>query len=279
MLNLKRNPEEVKEEVKEKETVETPAAEAAAEATSEAATGAEETKEDDSEIGCMSDKLEFIAPIDNELKRDITPYTKEDGTTDKKDTAFICGYAFKALVDMDVPDCGTTERFKKVAMDFADINGVKHVKAGEVFYLTPFETGNMLTEKRFNLKVTGGAPEHACTLAVSKKNTVGATQATTAEPVPRVVLRLAGKGSMKDMDRITAIKAITKLQEDGTQKKVGEVQPGFEKWAPLAATTTRTTGGTRPAGVGRKSEGTKAPKWDTTAKQFQELLRAKGKNA
>ena len=83
---------------------------------------------------------------------------------------------------------------------------------------------------------------------------------------------------MKDMDRITVIKAITKLQEDGTQKKVGEVQPGFEKWAPLAATTTRTTGGTRPAGVGRKSEGVKAPKWDTTARQFQELLRAKGKN-
>lgn len=277
MLNLKRNvePEEVKEEVKEKETVETPVAEAAGEEVA----GAEETKEDDSEIGYMSDKLEFIAPIDNELKRDITPYTKEDGTTDKKDTAFICGYAFKALVDMDVPDCGTTERFKKVAMDYADINGVKHVKAGEVFYLTPFETGSMLTEQRFNLKVTGGAPEYACTLAVSKKNTVGATQATTAEPVPRVVLRLAGKGSMKDMDRITAIKAITKLQEDGTQKKVGEVQPGFEKWAPLAATTTRTTGGTRPSGVGRKSEGVKAPKWDTTARQFQELLRAKGKNA
>ena len=274
MLNLKRNPDEVKEtEVKEEAVAEAPVA-------AEAATEAEEaTTADAGVIGSMSDKIEFIAPIDNELKRDITPYTKEDGTTDKKDTAFICGYAFKALVDMDVPECGTTEKFKKDAMDYADINGVKHVKAGDVFYLTPFETGSLLTEERFNLKVNGGAPEHACTLAVSKKNTAGAAQATTVKEVPRVVLRLAGKGSMKDMDRITAIKAITKLQEDGTQKKVGEVQPGFEKWAPLAATTTRTAGGSRPSGVGRRSEGTKAPKWDTTARQFQELLRAKGKNA
>lgn len=228
----------------------------------------------DDTIGSMSDKVAFVAPLGNPLRDDVTSTKGEDGVVNKTTTPFIVGYRMKALADLVVPDCGTTDNFKKNYMDFADINGVKEVKAGETFDLTPFEMAVMAARKEFNKRFTGG--EVAAMCCFSKKDFPGGKAKDGAEvtvkEIPRAVLRLA-EGSIKDMQYVLVCEKEMQMDADGKQKKVGKVNPGFEKWAPLCKATQRTVGGARAASKGAANA---KPTYDPMAAQFMAILRQKG---
>jgi hypothetical protein len=225
----------------------------------------------DETIGSLSDKIAFVAPLGNPLRDDVTKVVV-DGKETQKRTPFIVGYRMKALVDLVVPDCGTTDKFKKDYMDFNDINGKKAVKAGETFDLTPFEMAVLAADKRVNKKFTGGDRIAQCCWA-KKELQGGKADGVTVKSMPRAMLRLA-EGSIKDYNIIHVLEASTELDETGKQKKVGTINPGFEKWAPLCKATVRTAGG-------RSAAATKSgkPVYDASASSFMAILKSKGYQA
>lgn len=239
---------------------------AVAEATAPA--GAEEVANDT--VGTLSAKIAFVAPLGNPLKDDVTIIKGKDGQENKKVTPFIVGYRLKALEDIDVPECGTTDNFKKDYMDYADINGKKHVAAGETFDVTPFEMAVLAADPRVNRTFSGG--ERVAICCWSKKEFTGSkTGDVTVKAVPRAVLRLT-EGSIKDYNYIEVCSKTVEMDESGKQRKVGHINPGFEKWAPLCKASARTAGG-RTAGA-RSSK----PIYDPNAANFMSLLRTKGFN-
>ena len=248
--------------------VEAPVAEEAQAPVAQAADVVDET------VNSMSDKVAFVAPLGNPLRDDVTSTKGEDGTTKKTITPFIVGYRMKALADLVVPDCGTTDNFKKNYMDYADINGKKEVKAGETFDLTPFEMAVLASQKEFNKQFTGGDVRAMC--CFSRKDFPGGKAKDGAEvtvkEIPRAVLRLA-EGSIKDMQYVLVCEKEMQMTEDGKQKRVGKVNPGFEKWAPLCKATQRTVGGARAASKGAANA---KPTYDPMAAQFMAILRQKG---
>jgi hypothetical protein len=240
--------EETKEEVKAQAPVE----------------GAESVSDDT--VGSLSDKIAFIAPLGNPLRDDVTPI-KVDGKDDRKVTPFIVGYRMKALVDMEVPDCGTTDEFKKNYMDFNDINGKKFVKAGEEFDITPFEMAVLAARKEVNKRFSGGDRVAICTWA--KKDLQGGKSGdVTVKSMPRAQLRLA-EGSIKDYNIINVCEKSIEIDEAGNQKKVGTINPGFEKWAPLCKATTRKA-------VGRAAAKSGKPVYDAAAAGFMAILKSRG---
>lgn len=238
---------------------------AVAEATAPA--GAEEVANET--VGTLSEKIAFVAPLGNPLKDDVTIIKDKDGQEIKKVTPFIVGYRMKALEEMDVPDCGTTDNFKKDYMDYADINGTKHVAAGETFDVTPFEMAVMAADPRINRTFSGGERVGIC--CWSKKEFTGSKSGdVTVKNVPRAVLRLT-EGSIKDFNYIEVCSKTVEMDESGKQRKVGHINPGFEKWAPLCKTSARTGGRT----AGARSN---KPIYDPNAANFMSLLRTKGFN-
>jgi hypothetical protein len=251
------------------------AAEAAAPAAVEApAAEAAPTGVADDTVGTLSDKIAFVAPLGNPLRDDVTTVKdKTTGAEEKKTTPFIVGYRFRALVDLDVPECGTTDKFKKDYMDYADINGTKHVPAGETFDLTPFEMAVLAARKEVNRTFSGGEATAVC--AFSKKemqNKVGDASNVTVREFPRAVLRLS-EGSIKDYPYVEVCTKTMETAEDGTQRKKGVINPGFEKWAPLCKTTPRTTTARSGAAAGDK---TKKNLYDQGAANFMQILQSKG---
>lgn len=221
---------------------------------------------EDSIYGSMSAQVAFVQPLGNPLRIDVTK--KGDGPDDVQKTSFIVGYRFKALTDIDVPDCGTTEAFKKDYMNYdeAQLNNTKHVKAGETFDLTPFETALMGSWPEFNKMFTGEGRAVVCAYAKPKIQ----EGAGTVNEIPRAVLRLAStQGSIKDFGILDVCEKKMVAGEDGKETKVGIIKEGFEKWAPLCARSQRKSARATAGGV-------KKATYDKNAKSFLELLKSRG---
>lgn len=201
-----------------------------AKAEAEAMVNAEPIAQDG--LGAKSGAIEFIAPLGDPSKPDITidPKTKEKTTTH-----FIVGYRFKALEDLVVPECGLGDDARKNLMSFADKNGTKAVKAGDEFDLTRFETGLLLAPAEYNGRISGGGK---CFTVVygslkSRDNIV------TTDEIPTVSLR-AESGSIKDYNFIDVLTADPETNNEGKViRKHRTIVPGFEKWAPLCKETIR----------------------------------------
>lgn len=197
----------------------------------EAAVEATTPKYDETVLGSKSDTLAFVAPLGDPSHPDTTT----DKVTGKKTvTPYIVGYRFKALADIEVPECGLDADARKNLMSFKDKNGKKVVKAGETFDLTRFETGLLLASLEFNGRVTGEGKGFTAVYqknAVhSKKGTLGETSAATE--IPTVALK-SDDGSIKDYKIIEVLSYTKNTLDNGTVRKNRTINPGFEKFEAL----------------------------------------------
>lgn len=195
--------------------------------------------------GSARGDLSFVCPLGDPSNPDTTRVKLPDGGEDKKVTSTIVGYKFRVNKDMKVPECGTNEGFKNDPMNYKEM-GWREAKAGEIVALTPFETALLLSQPQFNGGCDGGEKPVSCVYQTKSLKTKAGQVATAsaAAAMPRVSLR-ATTGSIKDFD-IEDVLTFTKQEVNGVTRKIRTIKPGFEKWAPLAATAVRkTTGGSR----------------------------------
>lgn len=200
-----------------------------------------EVSKDGVRFGSARGDLAFLQPLGNPADPDTTRIDLDDGTKGKKVTSTIVGYKFKVLKDMMVPDCGTTEDMKKDLMCFVDPNKWVPAKAGDIIKLTPFETALLLSQPQFNGGCDGGEKPVICVYQnraiKTKKGEVSKVSAMNRSP--RVSLRAAAaNGSIKDFD-IEDVLTYEKVTINGVVRKKCTLKEGFEKWAPLAASTVR----------------------------------------
>lgn len=229
-LNLNKQPEKKTDVKEEKVVAEAPATE-----------GAEVT------YGTACGDLAFVCPLGNPANPDSTRTKLPDGTVDVKTTSTIVGYKFKLLKDMDIPNCGTNDGFIKDPMNFEKIDWKAH-KAGDVVALTPFETAYLLSQPQFNGSCTGGEIPVSCVyLNKAIQGKQGLATVSAAASTPRVSLR-AANGSIKSHAIEDVLTYVLEKQENGVNRKIKTIKPGFEKWAPLAKNNVRkATGGSRKA--------------------------------
>lgn len=220
-----------------------------------------------------SGTLEFIRPIGNPARIDRT--TKEDKETGEKSqlfTSFIVGYEYKVLEDMEVPDCGLDERFKTDAMNFVNKDGKRAVKAGEIIRLTPFENALLLSPIQFNGKATGGKYPVTCIYQISQTRTKDGQLAKASEvnKVPRVAVKLIGKGSLKDIKIVDCLTVTTIPGPAGFVRKEKVIVEGFEKWNVLCTKTEP-----RTKGAGRTGAGSNKSKVNPHAQAFLKIVAGK----
>lgn len=244
-LNSKKLTEEVVKTTEVKETA-TPVVEE---------TVAPATKEN-VEYGTARGDLAFVCPLGDPSNPDTTRVKLPGGGEDKKVTPTIVGYKFKVGKDMKVPECGTTEGFKNDPMNYKEV-AWRDAKAGEIIALTPFETALLLSQPQFNGGCEGGEKPVSCVYQTKSLKTKSGQvpTASAAAAMPRVSLR-ATVGSIKDFD-IEEVLTFTKQEVNGVIRKMRTIKPGFEKWAPLAATAVRKPAGSKesvdPRAVANKS--------------------------
>ena len=234
----------------------------------EAAAVATAPKYEDGVLCSMSDKIAFISPLGDPSR----PDTVKDKDGKVTSTPYIVGYRFKALADIEVPECGLDSDARKNLMSFIpeNKNNTKQVKAGEEFLLTRFETGLLLAKPEFNCKVTGGGKEF--TLAIQSKVVKSKTgdlgKASSATSLPTVALR-ADTGSLKDY-KIEEVLSYTEVTgANGTKTKQRVINPGYEKWEPYCHA---------PAPKARRSSGGSASsktKRNASAEAFLALVAKK----
>lgn len=246
-LSTKKHPEAAKVAQETKTQVEKTQAEAVATAPAY----------DESIFGSKSDTIAFVAPLGDPSHPDTTK--DKDGNTSV--TPYIVGYRFKALADIEVPECGLDEDARKNLMSFKDKNGKKVVKAGETFDLTRFETGLLLAAPEFNGRLTGEGKTftavYQSNAVTSKNGTLGTSSASTE--IPTVALK-AESGSIKDykiIEVLTYESRTIKMGSNGkpVTRKDRKIIPGFEKWEPLCivqATRTRKEGSSAPKNIRNK---------------------------
>lgn len=226
---------------------------------------------DNPNLGILSDKVAFVQPLGNPLRDDTTTVTV-NGESVKKVTSFIVGYRFKALADITVPNCGTTDKFKGDYMDFDPdrINEEIQVKAGETFDLTPFEMALLASKEEYNKQFTGGDHPVTCAYSSKARKDQAVSGKVVVSELPRAVLRLATtQGSIKDFGIIDVCEKKMVAGPDGRETKVGVIKPGFEKWEPLTKKAQRQI--TRSAA----GAGVKKATYDKNARNFLELVRNK----
>ena len=223
------------------------ATEAKVEAKVEATEAVAETTATGVEYGSAVADLAFVCPLGDPSNEDTTTVKAEDGTKTKKVTSTIVGYRFKVLKDMQVPDCGTNEKFKSDPMNFDKIDNWRPAKAGEEILLTPFETALLLSQPQFNGGCEGGEKPVSCVYASKALKVKGDEKVSAVTATPRVSLR-AKTGSIKDFD-IEDVLTYEKVEINGAPRKKRTIKPGFEKWAPLAAVATKVAGSRKKAGV------------------------------
>lgn len=221
---------------------------------------------DESKLGSMSGAVEFVAPLGDPSHPDTT--TDKEGN--KTITPFIVGYRFKALQDIEVPECGLDKDARKNLMSYIpeQKNNKKAVKAGETFDLTRFEAALLLASVEFNGAISGGDKTfigvYQTKTMNSKKGTVGTTSAATA--LPTFVLKAAGAGSIKDYEIIKVLTFVSETvnkDKDGNPitRKKRTIVPGFEKWEPLClaqAPTKSATGGAKKTPTNRRNANAEA---------------------
>lgn len=229
---------------------------------------------DTSKYGIDSDKLIFLNPLGDPSQPDVTPVTK-NGKTEKVTTSTIVGYRFKAAIDLDVPDVAPGADFRNNLMSYSgDVSATKHVKAGEEFILTKFETGLLISQERFNGRATGGDRPVVCSYTtVNKKSSAGAVASTSAaSAVPSIALRAINQGqSVKDykMEDVLDVQVEkVKTQNGEMTRKHRTIKPGYEKFAMLCQ---------EKASAPRSGAGSSAPKNERNAgaEAFLRILAAK----
>lgn len=217
-----------------------------------------------------SNTVAFVAALGDPSREDVTPENLEKGIKRRVDPTIV-GFAFKALEDMEVPDCGTPKDLKTNNMAYVDVAGKKAVKAGEVFYLTRFETGLMLSPEEFNGKATGGEMPVGCTYTAKRKTTKTGVPiaASSASLVPTVSLRPLKPGmSIKDIKMIDVLTFTKETRENGQDRKNRTINPGFEKWQSLCETAPRAVS----VGAGTASD---QKQRSTGAVKFLEIVNAR----
>lgn len=205
-------------------------------------------------FGTARKSLAFVRPLGDPSNPDTTRVKAEDGTESRKVTSTIVGYKFKVLEDMQVPDCGTNEGFKNDPMNFVNPNNWVAVKAGTEICLTPFETALLLSQPQFNGGCEGGEKPVSCVYQTKTLKTKAGevAKASAAAATPRVSLRAIG-GSIKDFD-IEDVLQFTNKVTNGVTRKIRTINPGFEKWSPLAAQNVRKTGGSKGSATANAKE-------------------------
>lgn len=205
-------------------------------------------------LGSKSDKIVLLNPLGDPSRLDITT-RKVDGKEIKSTCSTIVGYKFKALEDVDVPECGLGEDARKNPMSFKETGKTKHVKAGETFDLTRFEAGVLLSQPQYNANICGEGHEYAVVYtkaANAPKGADGAARVAGAN-LPTVSLRGLNGVSIKDLKMIDVLsfESETYTDKEGkTRNRITSrtVTKGYEKWAPMCQTVHRAPGaGSRTA--------------------------------
>lgn len=213
-------------------------------------------------VGELSDKLHFIAALGDPSRDDITP-ASADGKKEKRVDPTIVGYQFKAEIDLEVPDCPPDADFSAtnlMSCTRGTEENTRHVKAGEVFNLTKFETAMLISRPEFNARATGGDRRVYCsypsTQRLSANGKIAKTSSTNA--IPTIALK-AESGSIKDYEMVPVL-SYTKEVVNGRTKKTRTIIPGFEKWAALCAdrVATRATGTKAATKANVRNEGAAA---------------------
>lgn len=212
---------------------------AAAVATPEVATPA-------GEYGIKSDKIVLIAPLGDPSREDVTP-RKEGDKEVKIVTSTIVGYKFKALEDMDIPECGLGDDARKNPMSYKAIGEMKHVKAGETFDLTRFETGVLLSQPQFNARISGEGREFAVVYQKASntpKGADGSAAKVDTGRLPTVSLRGLNNTSIKDLKMVDVLTFRREQTTDGngnTRNMIVDRKTvaGYEKWEPLCRQAVR----------------------------------------
>ena len=188
-----------------------------------------------------SNLVALVAPLGDPSHPDTT--ITESG--EKKVTSYIVGYRFKALADLEVPECGLGDDARTNLMSFKDKNGRRMVKAGETFDLTRFETGMLLAPPEFNGRISGEGKNFYATFQTGTIKTKNGqvAQTTQTNDIPTVSLKPDGKGSIKDMKIIDVLTSKNVQGNGGVVRKERAIIKGFEKWAPLCLEKTRMSSG------------------------------------
>ena len=205
-------------------------------AVAEATAPVEVPEENSGILQSKSDTIAFVAAIGDPSRPDVTP-NPQDPQHPRVDPTIV-GFAFKASEDLEVPDCGTPANLKDNSMDYVAemVNNTRHVAAGEVFYLTRFETGLLLSREEYNSIITGGELPVKVVYQKRKDNAVGGVATVSnLTPLPSVSLRPIDAGkSIKDIKMIECLSFTKEATEKGAAKKIRSLNPGFEKWESLA---------------------------------------------
>lgn len=217
-------------------------------------------------------QLAFVCPLGDPSNQDTTRVKNADGTENRKVTSTIVGYKFKVLEEMQVPDCGTNEGFKKDPMNYDNLEAWRTAKKGEEIKLTPFETALLLSQPEFNGGCDGGEKPVSCVYQTKQMKAKDGqlVSASAAAATPRVSLR-AINGSIKDFD-IEDVLTYEKVEVNGVVRKKRTIKEGFEKWAPLAAQATRKSTGRT------KSEADPTKVANKNAQAFLSFVKAKKAN-
>lgn len=206
-----------------------------------------EEKIPDGILGSKSDKIVLVAPLGDPSREDVTPRIV-NGKEEKTTTSTIVGYLFKALEDMDVPECGMDEDARKNNMSYKELGKTRHVKAGETFALTRFETGVLLSQAQYNARISGEGKEFTVVYqksANTPKGTDGSAQ-VSGGALPTVSLR-GTTCSIKDLKMIDVL-SFERETYTGTNGKPRTkitsrtIVKGYEKWEPLCHVMQRASG-------------------------------------
>lgn len=266
----------VEEKAKEVKVEEAKVTETAADIEKAAVAGTTPTevaKNDDSINGTLSATVEFVGPLGDKSRPDKTPADPTKHIAGRTDPTIV-GYAFKALVDMEVPDCGEPQNLRNNPMDFepSKMRNRRPVKAGEVFYLTRFETGVLLSPPEFNAQATGGEFPVSVVYQRSKKAPKSAAAVVTSQTAfPGISLRPmnANQGSVKDL-MINVLDVQVETGADGkTTKKIRTLHPEFApKFNSLCKVAERVAGT-------RTASGNSNKKYNEGAQNFMNIFNAR----
>lgn len=197
-------------------------------------------------FGTKSDKIVLVAPLGDPSREDVTPRTV-DGKTENIVTSTIVGYKFKALEPMDVPECGLGDDARKNPMSYKQVDGTRHVEAGEIFNLTRFETGLLLSLPQFNARISGEGREFAVVYQKASntpKGADGSAAKVASDRLPTVSLRGLNNTSIKDLPMVDVLTFRREQTTDSNGKArnmIVDRKPvdGYEKWEPLCRQAVR----------------------------------------
>lgn len=235
-------------------------------------------------LNILSDKVSFVACLGDPSRDDITQADAKTGAPRRVDPTIV-GYRFKTDVDIDVPDVQPGDDFKglKNPMSYSgDVMATRHVKAGETFDLTRFETGALISRDEFNGKILGGELPVAATYQITKKKTATGSIVTVDTAFPTVSLRGLNGKSVKDVPFVEVLTCQkqtvgTRKDKDGKDvpivKKTRQIIPGFEKWSKLCEEAVKVSA--RGAGSSATATNTR----NQNAAKFMSMLAKKAAKA